>query len=54
MDYCWFSAKGRQDSQNLYKDTFYETPVTSAQNIIRVNKYLDSAILLYYDDDVFS
>ena len=54
MDYCRFSAKRRQDSQNLYKDTFYRTPVTSAQIIISVNKYPDSAILLLYDDDDIS
>ena len=43
-----FSKRDRQHSQNFNNDTFYRPPVTSAQC---TEKYLDSGILLDYDDD---
>ena len=49
-----FQQKERQGSQNLNLDTFYRPPVTSAQCVIGVKNYPDSAILLTYDDIDFS
>ena len=49
-----FQQSDRQHDQNLNKDTFYRPPVTSAQCIIGTEKYPDSAVLLNYNDDVFS
>ena len=46
-----FQQRDRQDSQNLNNNTFYRTPVTSVQCIIGTKKYLDSGILLNYDND---
>ena len=46
-----FQQRDRQNSQKLNNVTFYRPPVTSAQCIIRTEKYLDSAILLNFDDD---
>ena len=41
-----FQQSDRQHDQNLNNDTFYRPPVTSAQCIIGIEKYPDSAILL--------
>ena len=49
-----FQQRERQDSQNLNNDTFHRLSVTSAQCITSTEKYLDSAILLNYDDDAYS
>ena len=49
-----FQQSDRQHDQNLTNDTFYRPPVTSAQCIIGAEKYLDSAILLNYNDDDYS
>ena len=49
-----FQQNDRQNDQNLNNHTFYRPPVTSAQCIIRTEKYLDSAILLNYNDDDYS
>ena len=49
-----FQQRDRQDSQNLNNDTFCRLPVVSAQCIIGTEKYPDAAILLNYDDDVYS
>ena len=46
-----FQQRDRQDSQNLFNDTFDRPPVTSALCIIGTEKDPDSAILLNYDDD---
>ena len=46
-----FQQSDRQHDQNLNNDTFYRTPVTSAQCNIGTEKYPDSAILLNYIDD---
>ena len=49
-----FQQSDWQYDQNLNNDTFYRPPVMSAQCIIGTEKYLDSAILLNYNDDEFS
>ena len=49
-----FQQRYRQGSQNLNKDTFYRPPVTSTHCIVGTENYLDSAILLSYDDDYYS
>ena len=49
-----FQQSDRQHDQNLINDTFYSPPVTSTQCIIGTEKYLDSAILLNYNDDDYS
>ena len=49
-----FQQSDRQHDQNLNNDTFYRPLVTSAQCIIGTEKYLDSAILLKYNDDDYS
>ena len=41
----------RQHDQNLNNDTFVRLPVFSAQVVIGTERYLDSRILLNYDDD---
>ena len=41
-----FQQIERQDSQNMKNGSFFRPPVTSAQCIIRTEKYLDSAILI--------
>ena len=46
-----FPQQNRQDSQNLNNDTFFRSPVTSAQYVIGRETYPDSAISLNYDDD---
>ena len=46
-----FQQRDRQDSQNLNSYTFCRLPVTSAACIIGMEKHLDAAIILYYDDD---
>ena len=46
-----FQQKERENSQKINNDTFYRTPVTIAQCIIRTEKYPDSGIFLNYDDD---
>ena len=52
--YVFFQQHDREEDQKLNNDTFYRMPVTSAQCIIGIEKYLDSAILLTYDDDEYS
>ena len=49
-----FQQRNRQDSQKLNNDTFWGTPVTSAQCFIGTEKYPDSAIVLNYNDDDYS
>ena len=49
-----FQQRNRQDSQNLYKDTFCRLPVISCQCIIGTEKNPDAGILLKYDDDDYS
>ena len=49
-----FQQSDRQHDQKLNNDTFYTLPVTSAQCIIRTEKYPDSGILLNCDDDDYS
>ena len=52
--YVAFQQYDRQHDQTLNNDTFYRMPVTSAQCIIRTEKYPDRAILLNYDNDDYS
>ena len=52
--YVAFQQHDRQHDQNLNNDIFYRMPVTSAQCIIGIEKYPDSAILLNYDEDDYS
>ena len=49
-----FQQRERQDSQNMNNVTFYGPPVTSAQCIVRTEKYPDPAILLNYDVDDYN
>ena len=49
-----FQQNDRQNDQNLNKDTFFRTPVVSAQCIIGNRKYPDVGILLNYCDDDYS
>ena len=49
--YVVFQQVDRQNDQNLNNDTFYKTPVISAQCILGTEKYPDSAISLNYNDD---
>ena len=49
-----FQQRDRQDSQNLDNDTFRWLSVTSAQCVIRTEKYPDAGILINYDDDYYS
>ena len=52
MDYCWFSIKETQDSQNLNNETFYRPPVNSAQwTMPWTEKCPDNSIKFKYDDD---
>ena len=44
----------RQSDQNLNNETFVRLPVISAQAVIRTARYLDTAILSNYIDDVYS
>ena len=46
-----FQQNDRQNDQDLNTDTFYRPLVTSAQCIIRTEKYPDSGFLLNYNDD---
>ena len=46
--------RDRQGSQKLNKCTFYRAPATSAQCIRGTEKYPEAAILIDYDDEVFS
>ena len=46
-----FQQNDRQNDRDLNNDTFYRPLVTSAQCIIGTEKYLDSGILLNYNDD---
>ena len=52
--YVAFQQHDRQHDQNLNNDIFYRMPATSAQCIIGTEKYPDSAILINYDDDIYS
>ena len=49
-----FQQSDRQNDQNLNNDTFYRPPVTSTQCIIGTERYLESAMLLNYEDDDYS
>ena len=49
-----FQQNDRQHDQNLNNDTFVRLPVISAQVFIGTEWYLDSGILLNYDDDDYS
>ena len=49
-----FQQRDRQDSQNLYNDSFCRLPVISAQCNIGTEKYQDASILLNYDHDDYS
>ena len=52
--YVGFQQNDRQHDQNLNNDTFARLPIISAQVIIGTEKYPDSAILLIYNDDIYS
>ena len=52
--FVFFKQSDREHDQKLNDDTFYRMPVTSAQCIVRTEKYPDSAILLNYNDDDYS
>ena len=52
--YVVFQQSDRQHHQNLNNDSFYRTPVTSAQFIIGTEKCPDSAILMNYNDDDYN
>ena len=49
-----FQQNDRQNDQHLNNDTFIRLPVISAQVVIGTEQYLDSGILLNYDDDDYS
>ena len=49
-----FQQNDRQHDQNLNNDSFVRLPVISAQVVIGTERYLDSAILLNYEDDDYS
>ena len=49
-----FQQNDRQHDQNSNNDTFVRLPAISAQCIIGTEKYPDSSILLYYNDDNYS
>ena len=49
-----FQQNDRQHDQNLNNDTFVRLPLMSAQVVIGTEGYLDSAILLNYEDDDYS
>ena len=49
-----FEQNVRRNDQDLNNDTFYRPLVTSVQCIIVAEKYLDSGILLNYNDDDYS
>ena len=46
-----FQPNDRQHDQNLNNDTFVRLPVISAQVVIGTERYLDSGVLINYDDD---
>ena len=52
--YVFFQQSDRQHDQKLNNDTFYRTPVTSAQGINRTEEYPDVGNLLNYNDDDYS
>ena len=52
--FVFFQQNDRQHDQNLNNDTFVRHPVISAQVVIGTERYLDSAILLNYEDDDYS
>ena len=49
-----FQLQGRQDTQNLNKDTFCKLPVVSAPAVIGTEKSPDAGILLNYGDNEYS
>ena len=49
-----FHQTDRQNDQDLNNDTFVRFPVTSAQVVIRTERYPDTASLLNYNDDDYS
>ena len=54
MDSYRISTEDRQDSQNLYHQSFFKLHVFSAQCIFGMEKYPDVGIILNYDDDYYS
>ena len=54
MDFLIFPESDREHDQNSNNDTFCRLPIVSAQCIIGIEKYLDSAMLLRYNDDDYS
>ena len=49
-----FQQNDRRHDQNLNNDTFVRLPVISAQVVVGIERYPDSAILLNYEDDNYS
>ena len=49
-----FQQSGRQNDQYLNNDTFLRLPVISAQIVVRKETYLDTGILINYNDDDYS
>ena len=49
-----YQRRDRQTSQNMNNDTCCRFPVTSCHCIIGTEKYLESGILLYYDDNDYT
>ena len=52
--YAVFQRNDRQQDQNINNDTFCRLPIASGQCIIGNEKYLDTAILLNFNDDDYS
>ena len=46
-----FQQRVRQESQNFNINTFYRSPVTSAQGITGTEQNIDNIILINCDDD---
>ena len=53
-NFIGFQRGDKQDTQDLFNDTFCRLPYTSAQGTIGTEIYLDAGILLNYDDDFHS
>ena len=52
--YVVFQQSDRQQNQNLNNDTFVRLPEISDQVVIGTERYLDTGILLIYNDDDYS
>ena len=52
--YTFFQQNDRQHDQNLKNDTFCRLSIVSAQCLIGNKKYLDTGILLNFDNDDYS